>query len=137
MWNAGIAAAANENDSGDLVWKLLMQQTRNAVMHKTFYEVVDVETGEAWRWPGQLWHAAGFISCIYFGLLGIQYDGKGMTVRPVPQKHVERIHLGGLRFGRGVYDIDASCAGTCLYLDGEPVKRVNPGLSGHHRLEYR
>lgn len=137
VWNAGIAAAANENDSGDLVWKLLMQQTRNAVMHKTFYEVVDVETGEAWRWPGQLWHAAGFISCIYFGLLGIQYDGKGMTVRPVPQKHVERIHLGGLRFGRGVYDIDASCAGTCLYLDGEPVKRVNPGLSGHHRLEYR
>ena len=59
VWNAGIAAAANENDSGDLVWKLLMQQTRNAVMHKTFYEVVDVETGEAWRWPGQLWHAAG------------------------------------------------------------------------------
>ncbi len=64
-------------------------------MHKTFYEVVDVETGEAWRWPGQLWHAAGFISCIYFGLLGIQYDGKGMTVGPVPQKHVERIDLGG------------------------------------------
>ena len=38
------------------------------------HEVVDVDTGRAWRWPGQLWHAAGFISTILYGLLGISYD---------------------------------------------------------------
>lgn len=137
VWNAGIAEAACETGDGELVWQLLMQQVRNAIMNKTFYEVVDTETGRAWRWPGQLWHAAGFISCICYGLLGIRYDEYGMRIQPVSQKYVSCIRLKELKFGNGVYDIRIDSSGKKLYLDGKAAELVTPALSGHHRLEYR
>lgn len=137
VWNAGIASAACETGNGELVWKLIMQQVRNAIMNKTFYEVVDVEQGRAWRWPGQLWHAAGFISCIYYGLLGIQYDENGMRVHPVKQEYLTSIRLKRLKFGKGDYDIQINPKGKRLYLDGSAIDVVSPTLSGHHKLEYK
>lgn len=137
VWNAGFAAAACETGDSELLWKLLMQQVRNAIMNKTFYEVIDVTTGRAWRWPGQLWHAAGFVSCIYYGLLGIRYDEKGLVIRPIRQPYLKEITLKGLRFGKGTYDIWVNPRGNRLYLDNQPVECILQNLTGFHRLEYK
>lgn len=137
VWNAGFASAACDTENGELIWRLLMQQVRNAVMNKTFYEVVDVSDGRAWRWPGQLWHAAGFVSCIYYGLLGIRYDETGMRIKPVKQEYLKTIKLTGLRYGNGVYDMEIQGNGTCLYLDDQPAEIISQSLAGHHRLEYK
>lgn len=142
VWNAGIAAAACETGNFALVWKLLMQQVRNAIINRTFYEVVDVDTGRAWRWPGQLWHAAGFISTIFYGLLGISYDEKGMYLNPVfcPDTETTGLHqirLTGLRFGKGVYDIFSTPGGRQILLDGQEVSYIPAELSGRHEVDIK
>lgn len=93
VWEAGIASAASECGKSKLLLRLIAQQVRNCIINKTFYEVIDADTGQAWRWPGQLWHAAGFLSFFYYGLLGIRYEKEGMYFCPcVPRE------LAGLRF---------------------------------------
>lgn len=39
------------------------------LLNKSFHEVMDVDTGRAWRWPHLPWHAAGFIGFIVNGIL--------------------------------------------------------------------
>lgn len=137
VWNAGFASAACETGNNELVWKLLMQQVRNVIFNKTFYEVIDLDSGRAWRWPGQLWHAAGFISTIFYGLLGITYDEYGMYVNPIKQNYTQKMQLEGLRFGEGTYDIIFCKDGTRLYLDGHPVRFISAVLKGRHKVELR
>lgn len=134
VWNAGFASAACEIGNSELIWKLIMQQVRNVIFNKTFYEVIDLESGRAWRWPGQLWHAAGFISTIYFGILGISYDINGMYMKPVRQKNIKEICLKNLRFGMGIYDITSCGNGDQIYLDGCAVDYIPADLEGRHEV---
>ena len=90
-WQSGFSSAASQLGNTELIKKLLAQQIRVCLMNKTFYEVIDSETGTAWRWPGQLWNAAGFISLIFYGVFGMEYNEKGIGSTPAVPKQLEDI----------------------------------------------
>jgi hypothetical protein len=135
-WQAGIARAAAQAGDAALVHQLLGQQMRSAVLNKTFYEVTDAGTGEAWRWPGQLWHAAGFVSLVLYGLLGIRYDVQGMTFTPAVVPVLAGVRVDGLRYRDAILDIEIRGHGTrCVaMLDGRRVQRVEADCTGRHSL---
>jgi len=133
-WQAGIARAAARSSDAGLVHRLVAQHARTILRNKTFYEVTDAESGESWRWPGQLWHAAGFVSLMLFGVLGIQYDLTGMRFTPAVSKEFEGTRVERLRYRSAELDIEVRGHGTrCrVMLDGRRVDRVPPDIDGHH-----
>jgi hypothetical protein len=135
-WQAGIARAAARAGDAELVHRLVAQQVRTVVRNKTFYEVTDAVSGESWRWPGQLWHAAGFASLILFGVLGIRYDLDGMTFTPAVAPAFAGTRLDGLRYRDAILDIEVRGHGThsTITLDGEPVERIAPDTTGRHAV---
>jgi len=118
--------------------ELLATVIRPAAIHKTFYEVINWKTGKAWRYPGQLWHAMGYVSMIYFGVLGLEYDENGIgfpnacVPEPLADLQVSNFKYRnsnlkiGVR-GWGLYD--------GLRLDGKPVEFIPTGLVGDHVVE--
>lgn len=139
VWQAGFAAAASREKDSGLLELLLWQQVRSCVVNKEFYEVVDYETGLAWRWPGQLWHAAGFLSTVLGGAAGISYDERGMKVSPCLPESIERLKISNLHFRDTVYEIkiQGGQGEKTLYLDGEMCAEIPPGLIGRHILEIK
>jgi hypothetical protein len=135
-WQAGIARAAARVGDSALVHQLIGQQTRTAVLNKTFYEVTDARNGESWRWPGQLWHAAGFVSLVLFGLFGIRYDLEGMTFTPAVSPEFQGARIDGLRYRGAVLDLEIRGSGTCcsMTLDGRPFERVDADCTGRHSI---
>ncbi|WP_147306892.1 glycosyl hydrolase family 65 protein [Paenibacillus taihuensis] len=139
VWTSGMAAAAGREGRLDLLMSLVAQQVRNSVMTKTFYEVIDYRTGKAWRWPGQLWHVAGFISYFLFGVLGIEYDERGMSFAPAVPKTLRDLRLDNLRYREAVLDIAVHGFGTKFRMtcDGEQVDGLIPAsLTGKHLIEF-
>ncbi|AZN42964.1 alpha-L-rhamnosidase-related protein [Paenibacillus albus] len=137
VWTSGMAAAAGREGRTDLLMTLIAQQVRNSVMTKTFYEVIDYQTGKAWRWPGQLWHAAGFISYFYFGVLGMEYNERGMTITPAVPETLRDLRLDNLRYREAVLDIAVHGFGTKFRMtsDGEPFDVIPASLKGKHLIE--
>lgn len=134
VWQAGFARAAARNGDAVLVRDLIAQQTRSAVLNKTFYEVTDAYTGKSWRWPGQLWHAAGFVSLVLYGLLGMTYDGGGLRFRPAVSSEFSGVTLAGLQYRDANLNIEVSGCGTRYrtLLDGKDVLSVPSDVSGEH-----
>lgn len=135
-WQAGIARAAARVGDAALVHRLIAQQVRTVVRNKTFYEVTDASTGDSWRWPGQLWHAAGFVSLVLFGLLGIRYDLDGMTFSAAVAPELDGARVDGLRFRQALLDVEVRGHGRrcAVTLDGRPVERIPPGVTGRHAV---
>ena len=135
-WQAGIARAAARAGDAGLVRQLIAQQTRTAVLNKTFYEVTDARSGESWRWPGQLWHAAGFVSLLLFGLFGVRYDLDGMTFTPAVAPEFDGARIDGLRYRDAVLDVQIRGSGNrCeVTLDGRRIERVDAGCTGRHSV---
>jgi hypothetical protein len=136
VWQAGFADAAASCGDAELIYRLLYSQVRHSLINKTFYEVVDADTGIAWRWPGQLWHAAGFISIVYYGIFGIRYDERGMFFSPVVTSQVEGLILRGLRYRTAVLDIFLEGTGTAfeLLVGGTVCPCVSPDITGSHKI---
>ena len=133
----GIMAALAKEKKIDHVLELLASVVRSAAIHKTFYECIDWNTGKAWRYPGQLWHASAFISMIHFGILGMEYDASGITFPNacVPEAlsnltiesfSYRNADLTILVSGWGIYD--------GMELDGQSVTIVPTDLKGEHQL---
>ncbi|MDC7287645.1 hypothetical protein NXH76_07520 [Blautia schinkii] len=139
VWQAGIAAAASEAGREDILYKLLYQQIRICIMNKTFYEVIDAGNGTAWRWPAQLWHAAGFISIIYYGVLGISYDEQGMRIRPLIAKEWAGMRIYGFRYGRAEFDIISEGYGKLeeMLMDNDSIEFIPKGITGKHCIRLR
>ena len=136
VWEAGFAAAASACGKKELIWKLIAQQIRNCIMNKTFYEVIDGESGIAWRWPGQLWHAAGFLSLLLFGVLGIEYKEDGVWFHPCIPKELSSFSLDGFRYGNAVFDIhtEGTGSGYILTIDGVICDKIRSGMTGYHSI---
>lgn len=137
VWQSGFSAAASRLGNLDLVQKLIAQQIRVCLMNKTFYEVIDSDTGKAWRWPGQLWNAAGFISLIMYGVFGLEYNEEGMYFHPAVPQNLENICLNTLPFRKMVLDIQVCGWGSnleCMDIDGQRRGFVEGTLEGHHRV---
>lgn len=137
VWQSGFSSAASQLGNTELIKKLLAQQIRVCLMNKTFYEVIDSETGTAWRWPGQLWNAAGFISLIFYGVFGMEYNEKGMLFHPAVPKQLENIRLKALPYRKMFLDIYI-CGWGCrldfMEIDGQRSSYVDIALTGHHQV---
>jgi hypothetical protein len=135
-WEAGLARAAAGVGDAALVHRLIGQQVRTAVLNKTFYEVTDARNGDSWRWPGQLWHAAGFVSMVLFGVFGVRYDEAGLRFTPAVAVEFDGTRLEGLRYGAAILDVVIRGSGTrcSVTIDGLPVDRVDAGLAGRHSV---
>jgi hypothetical protein len=136
VWEAGFAAAAAEEGDSDLVHQLIGQQVRNVIMNKTFYEVIDADTGISWRWPGQLWHAAGFISLLLYGLFGISYDEEGLRFSPAVPKELANSKLTNLQYRHASLDIEIQGYGKRgrLFLNGKPCDIIPRDIKGKHKI---
>lgn len=139
VWTAGMAAAASREGRLDLLEAMIGQQVRNAVTMKTFYEVIDYKSGRAWRWPGQLWQAAGFLSYFYLGVLGMEYDERGLTLHPAVPRSLADLEISNFHYRKAALDIKVKGWGTrgSVFLDGKPVQILPASLEGRHRVEIR
>lgn len=137
VWTAGMAAAAGRERNLDLLMRLIAQQVRNCVMNKTFYEVIDYKTGRAWRWPGQLWQAAGFISYFYFGVLGLEYGECGLTLTPAVPKLFSNLRIESFRYRKATLDFIVHGWGTqgTVKLDGTAIDCIPADIEGKHTVE--
>ena len=137
VWQAGFAAAASVEGDSELIRRLLAQQIRVCLMNKTFYEVIDADSGIAWRWPGQLWNAAGFVSLILYGVFGIEYNTKGMYFHPAVSKELAGVSLRNLSYRRMTLDIRIYGWGATLEkleIDGRPAGYVDGSMEGRHEV---
>lgn len=139
VWTTGIAAAANREGRLDLLQHLIGQQVRNALMNKTFYEAIDCASGRAWRWPGQLWQAAGFLSYFHSGLLGMEFAQRGLTFHAAIPEPLANMRLSNVPYRQAKLDVTVKGWGTAgeTYLDGTKVEVVPPNLIGPHTVELR
>lgn len=139
VWEAGFASAASECGKPGLLHRLIAQQVRNCIINKTFYEVVDVENGHAWRWPGQLWHAAGFLSMILFGIFGMEYTEEGLCFHPCIPEQYGGISLQGIRYREASLTIRSEGTGCSfrIFFDGEPCLGILPDVKGIHEVFLR
>jgi hypothetical protein len=136
-WTAGMAAAAGREGRLDILQQLIGQQVRNAVMNKTFFEVIDYKSGRAWRWPGQLWQATGFLSYFYFGVLGMEYNIDGLTLYPAVPESLANIEISNFRYRESILNIVVKGWGTngVVNLDGVRVTKIPTDLQGNHLIE--
>ena len=134
VWQAGFAAAAAAAKNTELLRQLLFQQIRNALLHKTFHEVLESDSGKSWRWPGQLWHAAGFVSLVFYGLFGISYSACGLTFAPCIPEEFRGIRLCGLQYGNAHLTVETEGSGTSfdMFLDGVPCGIIPTDIIGEH-----
>ncbi len=132
-----MVAMAREQRAGEVL-ELLSSVIRTVCIHKTFQECIDWRTGKAWRFPGQLWHAMGYISMIYYGVLGMEIDPTGMTFpNACVPKPLAGLRLENLKYRDAQLDIQVSGYGGFdrLLLDGKPVTAISPELKGKHKAE--
>ena len=138
VWTVGIAATANAEGDLDLVTKLIAQQTRHAIVHKTFYESMEMDTGMAWRWPGQLWHAAAYISYYLYGILGITYDATGLYFHPAVPELFQNLSVENFAYRRACLTIKIKGWGEHwnMLLDGEKADYIPADIAGAHEVQF-
>ncbi len=131
-WTAGMAAAAAGAGRPDILKTFIAQQTRNALLNKTFYEVVDYQSGKAWRWPGQLWHAAAFISYFLFGVLGIRYGEEGLTLTPCVPEELADMSVYNVKYRGMELDFTIVGSGTKwrMFVNGEEAEGIPASAQG-------
>ncbi len=137
VYCTGFAQAAAQLGRQDLLLDLIAQQVRAAVMNKTFYEVLDSDSGLTWRWPSQTWHAAGFISMFLYGVFGVSYAEDGLSFNPCVPEKLRDICLNGLRYRGARLEIAAHGWGRLerMAVDGCPVRLLQPGVEGNVKID--
>ena len=137
-WTLGISAAAGDVGDTEFIRDLIFQQVRNVLLNKSFHEVMDYDTGRAWRWPHLPWHAAGFIGFIMNGVLGIRYDENGLTMKPAVPEEFDGAQLTEWNYRKGQYTIWIHGYGTnCqIRLDDMPLEQpFGLDMEGRHRID--
>ena len=137
-WSLGIGVAAARAGCKELTGRLIWQQVRNVLLNKTFHEVIDFDTGRAWRWPGLPWHAAAFLGFIVYGVFGIDYTPEGLRFAPAPPKHMETMILKGVHYRNCVLDVQLYGQGDAyqVILDGKAIDEpIGIHLTGNHLVQ--
>ncbi|MBE0654321.1 MAG: hypothetical protein IH594_11020 [Bacteroidales bacterium] len=131
----GLAIAAARHHKTDDLNTIFFSVVRDAAMNKTFMECINWDTGKGWRYPGQLWHSMGFISMVYYGMLGMEYDLNGISFKaPYVPEALKDLHIKNFKYRDAVLEIKIDGWGSLkkLLLDGKPVSRIDVNLSGRH-----
>lgn len=136
VWESGFASACAKQKEEKVLLTMLCQQMRTAVLHKNFYEVLESESGVSWRWPGQLWHAAGFIAQVLYGLFGISYTEEGLYFNPCIPREIGNVEIENLKYQSSILSIKIDGRGSkkCVILDGEVVRYIPSGIKGKHDI---
>ena len=134
----GEAVACARTQNMDLLLHIFASILRDAAMNKTFMELICGDTGHGSRYPGQLWHALGWISMIYYGMLGMEYDLEGLHFdHPCVPEPMANMKITNFKYRKGVFDINVNGWGyrKALKMDGNPIDVIQPTISGNHTLE--
>lgn len=117
------AQAAAGRGAVDVFDAELAKLARSAQRSATFYEFYRPGNGQPDGSPRQLWSAAGYLSMIHHGLLGMSFDEEHVTFRPVVPAQFGRIKLDGFAYRDMVLDVEVVGAGTevaSVSVDGQP-----------------
>lgn len=119
----------------------LQALVRLSEMNDTFMEFYFPEDGKPGGSPRQLWSASGFLSMIYHGLFGMDFQEAGIRFAPVVPGNLKRLTLGNVKYRQSVLSITIDGPGTEIAqftLDGRPQKpQIDGTLSGPQRIEIR
>ena len=116
---------------------LLFSCVRDAAINKDFMEIICFDTGIGSRYPGQNWHAMGFLAMIYFAVLGFWYNETGMGFKNglVPSGF-KNLQISPFVFKKGSYTIRVEGHGPIqkTRLDGRTVEEILSNTEGKHEI---
>jgi len=109
-------------------------------MNNTFMELYRPEDGAPDGSPRQLWSAAGFLSMIYHGLFGMDFQANGVRFAPVVPPPFQQLTLSNLNYRDARLRLVVKGSGTRLRafkLDGKTQRRpfFDAASKGQHELE--
>jgi hypothetical protein len=105
----------------------------------TFMELYRPEDGKPDGSPRQLWSASGFLSMIYHGLFGMNFNEKGISFAPVVPERFQELTLNNVKYRDAQLRIVIKGHGTSVRsfkLDGKATKPEFPASqTGPHEIE--
>jgi Amylo-alpha-1,6-glucosidase len=108
----------------------------------TFMEFYFPEDGRTGGSPRQLWSASGFLSMIYHGLAGMNFEENGIRFAPLVPKALNGLSLKGVKYRQSTLDIVVKGSGATIEeftLDGHAQAKpyFDASLTGDHTIEIR
>ncbi len=106
----------------------------------TFMELYRPEDGAPDGSPRQLWSASGFLSMIYHGLFGMNFQPNGIAFAPVVPSQFQRLSLSNVNYRDAQLSIVVLGNGTKIRqfkLDGKAQRKpvLQTTAAGPHRIE--
>ncbi len=106
----------------------------------TFMELYRPEDGAPDGSPRQLWSASGFLSMIYHGLFGMNFEQNGITFAPVVPAQFQELTLSNVNYRNSQLAIVVKGNGTKVRqfkLDGKTQKNpfLDASATGPHQIE--
>ncbi len=132
-------AAAREGDVATF-GRELDALTVLSQQNDTFMEFYHPEDGKPDGSSRQLWSAAGYLSMIYHGLFGMEFDPQGIRFAPVVPAPFHRLSLTDVRYRHCLLNITVTGQGNQVrrfLLDGKPQKKAffDAARTGSHAIE--
>jgi predicted alpha-1,2-mannosidase len=136
------AWAASQAQDVDIFDRELQSLVRLSENSNTFMEFYFPEDGKPGGSPRQLWSASGFLSMIYHGLFGMDFQENGIRFSPVVPKNLHHLTLTRVKYRNCLLSITIEGNGTTVdqfKLDGQQVADafLDGSLSGEHQIEIR
>jgi len=108
----------------------------------TYMEFYRPEDGAPDGSPRQLWSASGFVSMVYHGLFGMEFEEDGVRFSPVVPARFKNLELSDVKYRDAVLRIVVKGNGTTIgdfKVDGKPRKTRFFEASNHgaHEIEVR
>jgi glycogen debranching enzyme len=108
--------------------------------NNTFMELYRPEDGAPDGSPRQLWSASGFLSMVYHGLFGMDFEQNGLRFAPVVPEQFAQLTLSNLKYRHAQLHLVVKGNGTRVHLfklDGKSQRRpfFDAGSKGPHEIE--
>ncbi len=134
------AWAASKQGDAQVFGRELDALVKLSEKNDTFMELYRPEDGRPDGSPRQLWSASGFLSMIYHGLFGMDFEQKGVSFAPVVPDHFQELTLSNVKYRDAQLHIIVKGAGTRVRefkLDGKSQRKpFFPASSqGPHEIE--
>ncbi|HEY5910452.1 MAG TPA: amylo-alpha-1,6-glucosidase [Verrucomicrobiae bacterium] len=106
----------------------------------TFMELYRPEDGAPDGSPRQLWSASGFLSMIYHGLFGMDFQQNGINFAPVVPAQFQQVTLSRVKYREAQLQIIVKGNGTRIQqfiLNGKPQRKpfLEAAAAGPHQIE--
>ncbi len=133
------ALAASQSGDTAVFGRELEKLTRLSQKNDSFMEFYRPENSQPDGSRGQLWSASGYVSMIFHGLFGMNFQDDGIHFAPQVPKAFTTITLQDLTYRNLILDLTVKGSGNTLNsfsLDGVKMEepRLGVDLSGKHSL---